>query len=180
MSSNLDKNTIKYLLPIIIFAFLGFWVTPEQIKKSLKISKELKKLKEQKAVIDSNVFSKDDFIRTKNAIENDVAEIKNKVITMQDISSLQAYLSEKAKEKGLEIANMNSSTSKTAVEIGENNYFTLTNKIEFTGGYHNLGQFLNEIENGTYLLGIKNISLMGNKPVHSIHMEIVVPIVDNK
>ena len=100
---------------------------------------------------------------------------KKKFSTKQEISSLLKGLSEMAKDSGVKIISITPHSAITSSEQGlvAGGYQKFPISIKASCGYHQLGAFLNELENADTFMRVTDISIRGNaqKPVeHMVYI----------
>ncbi|MFH1767732.1 MAG: type 4a pilus biogenesis protein PilO [Candidatus Omnitrophota bacterium] len=172
----LDKRAGTYIFICLSFIILSSLATPLQIKGLISSIGKIKRLQNNITRAKADIDSKHGVLLEKAQIKKDIEGIDSKIISSQETSALQIYISTKAKENGLEIIEIDSlkTESKDSGKKGKFSYLPI--KLEMKGGFHNLGRFFSEIESGEYFFEVKSLFIQTSKPQPNIKIEMAVVI----
>jgi len=170
---NLDKKTLIYLVIILVTLVTIVIITPMQIKNIVVLNKKIKTLRDEITKIQEDVNSRPKVLADTEKVKLSIAELKSKIISMQDVSSLQTYISQVAKENNLEIVETASTPPTAYKKIGTTSFVQIPINVTAKGTFHNLGRFTAKIESREYCLEIKRLTIVPGKPQLNINLNIV-------
>jgi Tfp pilus assembly protein PilO len=170
---SIDKKTLIYAGIILATLAMAFVVTPMQIKNILVLNKKVKELRDKISKIQDDANARPKIVADTEKVKMSVVELQSKIIGLQNISSLQAYISQTAKENNLEITETGSAPPTVYKKIGSTSFVQIPISITAKGNFHNLGNFIAKIESGEYCLEIKHMAIAYGKPQLSIVLTIV-------
>ncbi len=165
------KKKNIYLIFYLLF-ILQLVLLPPLVKKIIKSLTSLSKLKKEIFQYEKDAKNESTFLQEKEALRKKNIELESRIISSQDIASVSAYISEKAKQNGVEILKITSQSFQLIKETPQNKFFYFPLLIEAKASFHNLAYFLNCLEQGLYLLETKEIIIENNWPTHKIKMVI--------
>lgn len=166
----LDKKTCFYLSFYVILAVEAIFIIPYQTKKLINLRFDTAALKKNIAQFNQDINSKEDFIEEKEIIKKHVLSLERKIITFQDISTVSAYISNKAKENAVDIKEISPDKLQSYKTTPEGKFSYLPIKIEAKASFHNLAQFFNALERGGYFLETKELAIKGQPPYYTVSM----------
>jgi len=169
----IDKRTVIYSIIALATAAMAFVVTPMQVKNIIALNKNILKLREDIDKVHEDVASKKETSADIEKIKSAIAARQNKIIGYQDISSLQAYISAKAKINGLELAETAALPPTKYKKIGETSLVHIPLNISLRGNFHSLGRFINDLETGEYSLSVADLNVSGYGQQQTISLGIV-------
>ncbi len=170
---NIDKKTTSNVILILGVLILGLLITAAQVKNIFKLKKDSKELHGKIGKIYDDVSEKPKILADTEKLKLEILEIKGKVIHYQEISSLQAYISAAAKKYSLDIAETGSSPAQKYKKVGDTSFLQVPINVTLRGGYHQLGAFIADIENGDYSLQVNNINISTGKQNNNITLSIL-------
>lgn len=165
------KKKNIYLIFYFLF-ILQLIILPPQTRKIAKNLVSLSKLKKEILQYEKDAKNKSIFLQEKEALRKKNIELESRIISSQDLSSVSAYISEKAKQNAVEILKITSQNFQLIKETPESKFLYLPLLVEAKASFHNLACFLNYLEQGLYLLETKEIIIENNWPAHKIKMVI--------
>lgn len=168
-----DKRLNTSIFIVIAFLLVLFVVTPFQVKTFFSLISKTKDYKKKIAQVKKDISSRDQFIAQKETIAKEIMQLASKVIGSCDISGIQAYISSKAKDHGLEISEISASMLQSYKKTSKGNFYHIPISIKAKCGFHNLGRFLDEIEKSDYFLVVKRLAIKGQRPYHEVEIDIV-------
>ena len=158
-----EKNQVLVLfilvIAIILAAYFYFFLKPEigALRKVLpKVAGLNKNIKEADKLID-NI----DSFKTKIAdLKEKVGQYETRLPTKKEISSILNHLSALASQEDIKITGIKElKTIKGEMQEGEQAYSGVPIEIDMKSGYHQLGKFINEIENSDRLMKIDDLEI---------------------
>jgi len=170
---NVDKKTLIYAGIILSLLAMAFLITPMQVKHILVLNKKVKDLRDKIYKAQEDVNARPKILADTGKVKTSVIELQSKIIGMQEISSVQAYISQAAKENNLEIVETGSAPPTVYKKIGTISFVQIPINVTARGGYHNLGNFIAKIESGEYCLEVKRLAIAYAKPQLNITLTIV-------
>lgn len=169
-----NKRLVVYVSIIAVFVILTVWFTPMQIKTFLVLGKKNKELKKEIVKVEEEIKSRSRVLSDQEELKNQINEFKNKILTSQDISGLQAYISAKAKDNNMEIVEIEAAVNPQLYKsTSYGKFFHLPIRIKLKCGFHNLGRFLNDIEKSDYSLAVSSLSIIEGKSHNEVGIEIM-------
>ncbi len=114
---------------------------------------------------------------------NKASALSIKVRPIQEVPAILSAISSDAKEFGVKIDQLTPEYNQveTLNTVGDTKYYALPVLIRAHCGYHNLGHFLNEMENGDMFFMMKDFIIQNTDKttsVHSIDMTIKIVLLD--
>ena len=170
---NIDKKTLIYAGIILATLAMIFVVTPMQIKNIMVLNKKVQGSRDKISKIQDDVNARPKILADTEKVKMSVIELQSKIINIQSISSVQAYISQAAKENNLEIVETASAPPTVYKKIGAVSFVQIPINVTAKGNFHNLGNFIAKIEGGEYCLEIKHMAIAYGKPQLSINLTIV-------
>jgi Tfp pilus assembly protein PilO len=170
---NIDKKTLVYACIILAVLAMAFAVTPMQIKHILVVNKKVKELRDTISKTQEDVSERPKILADTEKVKTSVIGLQSKIIGMQEVSSLQTYISQAAKENNLEIVETASAPPTVYKKIGTTSFVQIPINVTAKGGFHNLGNFIAKIESGEYCLEVKRLAISYAKPQLNITLTIV-------
>lgn len=164
----LDKKEVFYFFFYFILIFNLFFILPYGVKKTLDLNSKINNLKSSIFQFNQDIDFKDRFIAERERIRENILNLKSKIISSQDISTISAYLSLKAKENAVDIQEILPREIQPYKTTSEGNFFYLPLKIEAKARFHNLAHFFNALEKGHYLLEIKELIIKEASFYHKV------------
>lgn len=163
-----DKRTVVcfsvYFIAIVEIAL----ILPCQIKGYVRLRSQSTALNEKISHFNRDVESEGAFLEEKENAGVDIFNIEAKMITSQDISTVSAYISKKAKENNVNISQIIPAALQEYKKTSEGTFSYLPLRIDARAGFHSLAQFLNVLEVGEYFLHTKKLAIQGDKPYHQV------------
>ena len=159
----------------IVFVFLALLVgaTPYQVKSYFALGGKIKKLNKNISQIKLDISSQNRYLADKDKINRQIMDLGSRIITSQEVSLIQAYISTKAGENGLEVVEMGSGALIKHRTISKGTFYRAPIRLKLRCGYHNLARFLNELEKADYYLEVRTLTVNSAKPYHKVELEIV-------
>lgn len=170
----IDKKTKFYILfcsgILILTALL-----PLQIKMAINLFSRSKDIKAKITQFQRDNASKEQMQNEKEKIEKQIIpKLAGKIVDPQDIFIVSSYILSTAKENNIEIIETNPQEEKehSTVEDKQVSYRPII--IEATGSFHDLGLFINALEQGDYFLEVQELSLKqkAGQNAHSIKLAV--------
>ncbi|MCK4810176.1 MAG: type 4a pilus biogenesis protein PilO [Candidatus Omnitrophica bacterium] len=168
----IDKQ-LAIIMSIYLLCLIDTFVfVPFQIKNFFSIQSKMQELEKNIEQFRNERSCKEKFISDKERIRKDIFNLENKIITFEDISALQAYISGKAKNNGLEIASITLSPPQNHKTTSKGQFLYAPLKITLESNFHSLGSFFNDFERGDYFLMVKEILIRGGRPYHTVVIDL--------
>lgn len=167
----LDKRLAVTCCIIGVFVLTFFVVMPFQVKRILTANSRSGELKKKITQVKHDIAAKDSLIREKVNLEKEIMELESKSISLHDISSIQVYISTKAKEHGLEVSEMSAAMPVKYKQTTKGQFMSVPVTLEARCGFHNLGRFLDQIEKSEYFIEVVKVDIAGMKPYHKVNIE---------
>jgi len=170
---NIDKRTLIYLGIILATLAVAFVITPMQVKNIIVLNKKVTDLRGKIAKTQDDIGTRPKIAADTEKVKAAVVELQSKIISMQNVSTLQAYISQTAKENNLEIIETGSAPPTVYKKIGTTSFVQIPISVTAKGNFHNLGNFIAKIEGGEYCLEVKRLNITYSKPQLGITLTIV-------
>ncbi len=161
----------KSVVSLIIYGFClteMFLVIPVQVKNFSSLHHKINALKKKVSEAKKDLSSRNEFANDKEKIKLDIADLESSLATSQDISSVLAFISRKAKENAVDILEVTQSSPKLYKKISSMRIYSLPITVKAKAGFHNLSQYLNALQSGFYLLEINGLSIESDSPYHKV------------
>ncbi|UCC95315.1 MAG: type 4a pilus biogenesis protein PilO [Candidatus Omnitrophota bacterium] len=169
-----DSRLVIIAIIAVVFIIDLVWFTPRQIRTFFGMQSEIRGFKEKITQFNKEKSHKHQYIADKLRVEEDIMNLRSLILTSQDIPKLQAYLSRRAKENGVEVEEIRSAPPQIYKTVGESKFFSLPIHMRLVAAFHSVGKFLNAIEGGEYFLIMKKLSMRGSKPYHRVNIDLWV------
>lgn len=160
-----DKNQTKILFIILVLFVIAiyFYVLFLPSLKTIKaLSPQIKTVKQQLGLIQTD---ENNTLNFKSQIESQSTKLKvyqKKLPTEEEIPTLLEELSRLAKDTNIQIIAIKPKRSQKTTENVSEIYVELPIDIIAKSGYHQLGHFINKLENADRFLKIKNIKIVAS------------------
>jgi len=164
----LDKKAIVAMVIYGVCIVEILFVIPVQIKNFSSLHHKLSVLKKKVVQAKKDLSSKDEFANNKEKIKLDIVNLESSLATSQDISSVLAFISRKAKENAVDILEVAQASAKPYKKIAGTQIYSLPITVRAKAGFHNLCQFLNVLQSGFYFIKIDSLFIKGNSPYHKV------------
>jgi len=169
-----DKKTIFYFSFYIILILDLTILLPQQARGFIRLHSKIKTLKKNINQFNQDANFEDKLREERDTIKNfDIPSLEGKIITSQDIFTVSAYISNKAKENTVDIVEIFPRKPEAYKTTSEGEFFYLPIEVEAKAGFHNLAQFINTLEEGYYFLETKELRLKESSPYHEVSLVIV-------
>jgi Tfp pilus assembly protein PilO len=156
-----DKRAVIKIALVALTIILGLGLIPWQIKLFFDLKKNIKKAREEITKIQDDVNTKPKIIIDTENIKNEIAQLNGQIISYQEISSLQAYISQTAKENSIEIVETGSAPPTPYQTIGATRYISIPITLSLKCNFHALGKFIAQIESSEYSIKLKSLTIAG-------------------
>jgi len=160
--------TIMFVAVILVaFYFLYFKKSVSEYSKIAKTRTELKEeVKSMKDVLEGG------------SLQNQIADLEVKIARFEerlpsekDVPKLMTFLREAADSAGVSYKSI-----ATMPQVPETYYIEIPYNVELIGRYHNIGRFLNQVENQTRIMKVDSMDLTaasGEEIGHSAKFRLV-------
>ena len=170
-----DKR-LGIILSIYIFCVLELALfIPLGIKGVISAHSKTTKLKNSLSQFIKDKGNINNYLLSKEKKRKRILSIKSKIISSQDISEFQAYISDRAKDNHIEIEEIGPYHSKEAekpVDICGAKFSYQPVKMKLISNYHTLAKFFNDLEKGRYFLTVKEFSIVSGIPYDKVNAEV--------
>ena len=169
-SLQIDKKTAIILSFYIFFIVDVLFILPGQVKTFVRLLSTIREIKTNITLYEEGDSKQGTIFDEKEKIKLDIIAMEGNIVTMQDISTVSAYISEKAKVNNVEILGISPSKPQNpkTTPIGKVSYLPIT--IEARAGFHSLARFLNTIEGGYYFLEPEEVLIQEDNPYHTVRL----------
>jgi Tfp pilus assembly protein PilO len=168
----LDKKTITFLILALFFLIELTLLLPLSLSRIVVINKERAAVKKNLEYIGREWPNKDNYVSRQEELTSRIAALRRKFIGSEDKSRLLSFISQAAKNHGVQIQSMLPADFAPYPDskFGEFAYFPV--KIRARSRYHDLGGFFDFIQNSRYFFEVKEITMKSGSPYNVIDMTI--------
>ena len=168
---------------LVFFFFLDYMILMRpQLNALNKINPKIKTLAGDIKTTKENIQKIDYYKNEVERLKEKVADVSQRVRSKDEMSLILEEISQIANQSKVKIDQIapKADDLKMLVENNKKDYFSLAISIEAKSGYHNLGRFLNHIENSDIFFSIfaLNISPTDDPTTHSAKMTINAIVFD--
>ena len=155
----LDKKAVVSLVVYGICIIEIFFAIPLQVRKFSSLRHKENSLRKKVTQAEKDLSLKDKIAGSKEKIKLDIVNLESSLATSQDISSVLAFVSQKAKESAVDILEIAQSPPKLYKKIAGVNIYALPIAVKAKANFHNFCRCLNVLQSGFYFLGIDSFSI---------------------
>ncbi len=156
-----QKNYILAGCVILIFILDVLVFMRPQFKVMTKINQKIRSLSQDMKTLKSDAKRIDQLKDQLEQLKTEVAKTSGKIFPKESVPLVLENLSRLANENGIKIDNIKPLSDQESLvsEKKGRSYFALPIELQAKAGYHNLGKFLNRLENGEIFFKIKNFTV---------------------
>ena len=167
---NIDKQTVVFFIIAIVLFLELFIAFPWEIKKISDLSKRTIKIAQQVTSIENDWPRKDQYLKNKSELEEEIKIIQEKFILGQQESRMLSFISVSGKDSKVKIQSFTPGELEeyTSTKFGEFNYLPITIKAD--SKFHDLVLFLNHLNDSQYFFEVKKLDILSRQPYNSIKM----------
>jgi len=169
---NIDKPTLVSIIVASILLFELAVVFPWEVSKVGGLTKKEGELIEKINSIKNEWPKKEEYLESKEELEEEVKEIREKFITPDQESKILSFISASSKDFGIEINSLMPEVLKTYVTAKVGNFKYLPIKVKARGGFHNLARFIEHLNSSQYFFEVKKLSMESSSSTNLIEMVI--------
>jgi len=173
----MDDKTLYYIfggILLLVFLLDYFVLMRPQLATLTKINPELKILSTDIEKAKVEITKLDQYKKEVVRMEDAIKKENEKVEPREEVPLILEHVSRLANTNGVKINQImpNVIDSEIVLENNERVYYLLPIEIEAKAGYHNLGRFINTIEQGEIFLKVKKLTIaaVANTKEHSIKL----------
>ena len=149
---NADQQTIYYIFAGVlvgIFLLDYLLIMRPQIKTLTKLTPEINEMKGNVERTGTNLLRLNDYRTQIKELKDEIVDLNRSIGTKEEVPLLLEKISRVAHENGIKINQIMPRTNnqELILEKDEREYYSLPILIEAKSTYHDLGRFLNDIEN---------------------------------
>jgi len=167
---NADKKTVFRGAFYLVLALDLLLILPLQAKGLVKLHSQMKKLSQDISDFQKEYARQDQKEKEKEDLGLELLSLDEKTVSIQDISSLSVYISDKAKQNDVEVLEIMPGQPVAYKTTDRGKFSSMDIKIEASGGYHNVGRFVNALESGIYFLSGKTLVVRKGARVHRLSL----------
>jgi Tfp pilus assembly protein PilO len=161
-AKKLDQKTLIIVIVVaVILLYLDFsFILKMQIKSAKDLSTKIAKIKK-----DIDLLNKDIALMQKEGLKEEQLKepaFDKKIITEAEVPSLLQEISDAANKNNARIIQIKSAVdtkSKDAVNLANKKIAPVIITLDLMCAYHNLGSFLNQLENSENFISISNLKI---------------------
>lgn len=162
------KKTLLFILACIIILYIDFFIIIKfQFCSSRELRTKIIKLKTSITNLTKDLASMQNQQEKRSKAEEDVSSKNKEFISQGQISFLMEEISDIAVKNKVKIMQIKPSKEQLLIKEEKN---ALTEKftplyitLDLISGYHNLGSFIGDMENGKTFISVQNMRILPNK-----------------
>lgn len=180
------KNRYYMLLGILVFAFLLDYLIlmRPQIVTLTKIKPEIRILSQDLGKIQGDIKKVASYRDEVNKLQADVAEISQKVKSKEEVSLILEQISRIANQNNIKIDQIMPLVEDQKLLLQDNKkiYHALPILVEARSSYHDLGRFLDNMEEADMFLYLTSFSIVGTEDLrlHKLKMNLQAIVFEEK
>ncbi len=155
----IPKQQRVLMILIVFVAVIGiffFYPYRNNSKKIHRLGKDIREL-ERQIIVNKSLAEKKDELMTKNAqLQQKLKEVQQKFPASSEVTSLLKQVSVLSQQSGLE---MQFWKPRKKVKSASGLYYEIPVEIVMTGGYHEVGIFLDRVSKLARIVNINNLSM---------------------
>jgi Tfp pilus assembly protein PilO len=162
-----NKKIILIALSGILFLFLDFSLIKMQLNANKRLKTNIIKTRKDTDALNQDLKKMEE-LKKKFAVEGKKpASRLKKLVSEQELTYLLQYISDAAKENEIQISQIKPAKQSTASDAKKrgagkaaaSNIPAYSINMDLTCGYHELGKFINNLENGEIFIEAKSIKI---------------------
>jgi len=158
---------------VSIFVILDLLLfMPFQVYKIRGISKNLTKLRRELQALEKDSLHKDAFVKEKADLGRKNKKAQAKFISREDASLMISEINRVGKAMSISILDITPGKMEEADRKGKKKFYYLPVSLNFRSGFHKLGRFINALENLSFYMVVKDLSVRGEFPDTQISMTV--------
>lgn len=171
-----QKNYILMGGVIFIFVLDIFVFMRPQFRALSKTNEKIKNLSQEMAALKDNSQRIEQFKQEVEQLKTTVGEKSDRILPKESVPLILEKLSRLANENGIKIDNIKplADREKSILKKKERDYLALPIQLKAKSGYHNLGKFLNRLEQGEIFFRVKEFSMTAAPDIKLHNVELTV------
>ena len=167
-----EKNPYYTLIAgLVIFLVLDYFLLMQfQLSNLRSLNPKLVSLSQELKLAQTNIRDMGKFRDEIKELMVKSQDINSEIKSKEEIPLILENISRLASKYGVAIDQIvpNPTNEEVIMKNNDGQYLTVPVKVEASGGYHNFGRFLNQLENEEQFFTISDFSIVGNSqdPVH--------------
>ncbi len=163
-------NKQKLIAVTVVFAVVAYidfsFILKAQVKSLAAVKSKASKLR-----ADIQTVKKDIALMRQNKDKGKAAFPVKRIVSEGELLSLLGRISEIAKENLVKVSQISpQKTNRAPVKSGQKQspFIQVLIRLDISCGYHNLGAFINDLENSEYAISAENIKITPISPIGQV------------
>ena len=167
---NIDTQTVVFFVLAVVLCAEVFVAFPWEIKKISDLSKRTTKVAQQVTSIENEWPRKDEYLKDKSELGEEIKRIQGKFILREQESKLLSFISVSSEDFKVKIQSLTPGELEeyTSTKFGEFKYLPIAIKAD--SKFQNLVLFLNHLNDSEYFFEVKELDILSRSPYNSIEM----------
>ncbi len=184
--TNLDEQKKMYVflgILLLVFVLDYFIIMRTQIKTLSKISPEIEVLSKDLKKTKNDLLRLNQYRKDVRKSSDEVEDLNERIRSREEVPLILEHISRIANDNGVVINQIIPDTKdqELLLENEEREYYALPINLEAKGAYHNVGRFLNSIENNEAYINVGKFSITSKigKKKHAVQLTFKAIVFEN-
>ncbi|MBU1112266.1 MAG: type 4a pilus biogenesis protein PilO [Candidatus Omnitrophica bacterium] len=167
---NFDKQTVVFLILIVVIIAEVFILLPWSVKRVIDLGKKTAILKKQIETVENDWPRLSQYADVNEKLRREIEINQNRFINSEEASKSLSFISEASKEFNIEIKSFLPGKSQDPLNLSGQKLFYLPINIKAKGQFHNLALFLSFLQNSQYFFEVQQLKIVSDYPYNSLEM----------
>lgn len=168
-----NKKVIIGIILLVAIVVDIFFVFGFQVSRFANADKKIKDLNAKIATYDRDSAAKPNLLKSKEELETEIMLTESHFLDRQEVTYILSEINKAAKKTGIDIRNTRLEEVEDAGGSFGVNFFYLPVSISVSSNYHQLGLFLNHLENKDIPIRLKEVVIGGVAPNLNVNAVLV-------
>jgi len=171
----MERNRLLIIISGIVSAFVVLDLLlflPFQVYKIRGASKDLTKLRRDLQELGKDSRHRGVFVKEKADFVHKNKNVRAKFISEEDASLMISEINRIGKAMRISILDITPGKMEEVGKKGKKEFYYLPVSLNFRSGFHKLGRFINALENLSFYIVVRDLSVKGEFPDTQVRMTV--------